>query len=376
MWSHRFEAADQRHTWTLEEVRRHLPHTPGIEWRSNASGTVMKVSVSPSAPRVVARLPLSTLGPSEWLHCKVQLCAKDLHPGPKPWEDGRLLLEWLGSNGTTSHDSLGSCRENLRSPSAEVMIRSETGPAMPTLRIEHIGTSGSFEVSELNLTAARESGIWTYGKWLLAGWMIVSLTLVLQSHLPERPGWSNTLAACLWVLMASQFVVPGPWKDAHPLWFPFSLQPDGATFLQHSPETSSNPINPPIPPASMTDLDARNDSLQLTTAPSLPPLGKLPDKGSLILKIKLQFQEVRELLHALLLAGPALLLAMLSGRRASLMLCISLSLLIEVAQFAFGYGSDLTDLADLTCDGLGIAIGLLCHRLIHKRHWYPTFLQS
>ena len=149
-------------------------------------------------------------------------------------------------------------------------------------------------------------------------------------------------ASAVWVLMGTQFAVPGPWKIQRSLVIPFVL----------GEETQPNPLE-----------TSTIQKMALVSGP-LPALGKMPAQGSLALRIKLKIKEARTFLHVLLLFAPSLLTILLVGRNPALFLMISLALGIELAQLAFGYGFDGGDVIDLTCDALGIALAaFVCKKL-------------
>lgn len=370
LWRYRFEPIPNQPSWSLSDLQHQLPPTPGISWVSSTSGPTLRVELHPTVPRVVTVLPLTSLGPTPLIHVKSALRSDHLIPGELPWMDGRLLLEWRSARGMRSHDPVGSCQYELENSTDSRVLRSEVGEAMPFLRIEHIGRSGAFEVSQLELMAVQETQLWRWGRWLLAGAWLVAVTLILRSHLPTLHIRNLLSASTLWIILAVNFVVPGPWKDINPLLLPFALAPASAAHTLANQTAPTPTLDAQPTPTSMHRAAVEPGSASES-------VGKLPEKGSLILKIKLHLRQFRLLLHALLLAGPTCLLALLTGYRPAAILACSLSALIELAQLSFGYGSDVTDLADLACDACGIGIGLLAARWIIAKNWKPiTWIRS
>ena len=137
--------------------------------------------------------------------------------------------------------------------------------------------------------------------------------------------------------MGVNFVIPGPWKVQRPMVLPFQLGdtsgPGGGAW---APAVETSPMGPQVIRAS----------------------GDIPVQGSLPLRVKFLITRARPVLHALMLAAPAFLIAALAGRRAAWFLSGLLAVLIELSQWAFGYGFGMDDVIDLVCDAAGIGLGL------------------
>jgi hypothetical protein len=336
LWVHRFERVPGLATWQLADLRTAAPPVQGLLWSEDAARTKLQLRTTEGGPPVAARLAIPGAPAVPGLHLRFRMSARGLVPGARNWEDGRFLIEWHPASGAgpVANELVGSIRSDERGGLIELVILAEGEDVMPSVRLENLGSSGEFELADLEITAVRERMLWKSGKWLLAGawlgWFAACIRL--------RPGiawWRALLAAAICVLMGIHFVVPGPWKPQRPLHQGFQLG-------EVSPARAAPPADPP-------------PSLQ---PGALPSLGKLPDQGSLILQIKVHAASIRPLLHALLLFGPALALAFLLGRKPALLLMSGMALAIESAQMAFGYGFDLVDVFDLACDAAGIGLAL------------------
>ena len=356
LWQHRFERDDAAPTIGLADLAEDGEISPGLRWKTDRDGaTILELELAPGAPKIARRLPLTTLGPVDFLLAEIQLEASELVPGREIWDDGRLMIEWQSQDGgkPLDPDYLGSARGSGRGQRIAFVCQPGRTPASAALRIENLGQSGVFRVLHCQLSIVRESAWWRYGQWALAAaWLGWAAVLAGWGHSsgPVRP----LLAATIWLLMATQSVIPGPWQSIRPL---------AATFAGITPPPAPRAEQPPAipePAASAAPAEA--------PAAAVQPLGKLPERGNLMLRIKARIQQARPLLHGLLFLVPTLAFALLVGRGRALILAALLALGIESAQALFGYGFDPMDLVDLACDATGIALALaLAARLTQWR---------
>ena len=348
-WAFRFERVAGLPTWNLADLQSGWAPVAGVEWAGTADRPHLRI-LSEGKPLAV-RLQIPGIPAVEGLHLNFRLSSQHLIPGSEDWQDGRFLVEWhhAGNERPPEEDGIGSAKYTIRGELENLVIMPSHGPAVPTLRLGHLGRSGGFELSELKITAVRERSLWKVGRWFLAiGW-IAWWTAFIRSW-PGISRWRAVSAAAIWVTMATQFVVPGPWKVQRPMVVDFHLggTPAGDFTAPHSadpPATQAAPSSGPV-----------------------VPLGKLPEQGSLVLRVKMAIARARPLLHALLLFGPALIFLFLLGRTPTLVLAGTLAVSIELAQVAFGYGFDVIDVGDLASDALGIVLALwLYGRIFEKR---------
>lgn len=340
LWAFRFERVEGLPDWGLEEIRAQVPDVPGLEWRETTDGLSLRVSVSPSRPKVAVRLVIPGMVSADFLHLRFRLSAMGLKPGGQVWEDGRLMVDWHSvlDPSKVETDPVGTIRDDIESDLQDIVVGSEHTSAIPALRVEHLGRSGEFTISGLKIEVIRERFAWRVGRWILCGlWWALAYSFIRSW---PRIGCSRAaIAAGIWVLMGVHFVIPGPWKIQKPIYPCFQLGPESREIHQVSPN---------------------RDSRATTTNPEpvsglLPPLAELPIQGSLFLKLKYTIQQARPLLHMLMLLGPMCVLSILVGIRPAFWLSSAIAVFIEMAQVAFGYGFGWDDIGDLLSDFTGIA---------------------
>lgn len=347
LWQHRFQRSAASPSIGLADLAADAAISPAVTWKAGRDGaTTLELELGPGTGKIARRLPLPALGPVDFLLAEIQLEALDLVPGREVWDDGRLLIEWHSADpgATMNPDYLGSARGSGTGARITMVCHPDRQPATPVLRVEHLGESGIFRVLHCRLSVVRESAGWRYGKWpLAAAWLAWAAAVAGwgRSSGPVRP----LLAAGIWLLMATQSAVPGPWQSIRPL---------GAPFAGIAPPDASRVTDPRVLPQPPADAAA----VEIPAA-RVEPLGKLPERGNLMLRIKSRIQQFRPLLHGLLLLAPTLAFALLVGRWRALALAALLAIGIESAQVGYGYGLDPMDFVDLACDAAGIALALV-----------------
>lgn len=361
LWRHRFERDPAHPTIDLADLLTGGGLAPGVALRQRPDGALMiELSRGAGEPARIQRLLLPGVGPADFLHVELQIGADQLVPGQAVWEDGRLMIEWHSQARGMEPDILASIRGQGILDPVRLVCRAEHGPALPTLRLEHLGQSGVFRVLDCRLTVVRQTLAWKIGRWvLLAAWFVWAAALAGGGRTSGRG--RPLLAAGLWLLVATQVVLPGPWQSIRPLGAPFT----GVTDLTTSaPPVLPQPVVPaPLPPAAAKEAPHHVEAL-----------GKLPMKGSLLLRIKDRIQQARPLLHGLLFLAPALAFALWVERWRAAILAALLAFGIEWAQALFGYGFDLMDAIDLGCDAAGIALALAIAPRIARWPWMRKFV--
>lgn len=347
LWNFRYERVPGCRVLGLEDLRALAPVVPGIEWDADADGTRVKVSLPQAGKKVAARVMLPYSKPVDLLHVSLRMKAHGLACGKEEWEDGRIMVEWLSPDGNERREinPASSVRDDEFFDLRGVVIGDGSPPGAVALRIEHLGRSGSYEVSGLEISVVRERLLWRVCKWFLA----VSWLVWFYGFIRSWPGVNRRralAAAGVALILGTQLVVPGPWPAQRPIVGAFCL---GAETLIDEP-----------------DLAAPQAAGSLSSG-VISPEGKLPDQGSFVLRVKFALRALRPLLHAMLLFGPALLMLCLVGRRPALLLMVMLALSIEFGQFMFGYGFDGTDVLDLVDDSIGIGLALLTYRSLGRR---------
>lgn len=342
LWTHRFERVPGLPVWSMADLRRDLPEPPGVEWTGTTEHPAARLKVDAQKPSVALRLAIPGAPALEMLQLRYRMVANGLIPGKEEWAFGRMTIEWHPQRGVgkVEQDPAGGIKLDEDSGNVMLIAVPENGPARPALRLEHLGIAGGFEVMDLELTAVRERAIWKTGRWfLVCGWLAWLVCFIGPG--PGIARWRVLAAAAVWLLMAIHFVVPGPWKIQRPLICAFQLGEvaDGQPSGQAPPLVAAQP-DPAI------------------SSGAVPATGKLPASGGLALRIKVIAAQARPLLHILLLMGPVFVSFLLVGHKPTLVLAVLVSLAIEGAQTAFGYGFDWIDLTDLATDAIGILLGL------------------
>lgn len=355
MWRFRFERLPDVPALTLADLRNiGLALPVGAVWTGNAEQPALRFTADSRQPRVVVRWELPGVPGVEALHVNFRMAAKNLKIGSQKWDDGRVLIEWSSttSGNRQEIDPVCSLRESESSGEVSLVVRASSGHSIPVLRMEHLGRSGELEISKLEMIPVKERTLWKSGRWVLLVLWFAWLLAVLSGV--SRPGWKGMLAAGIWLGMAVYFAIPGPWKTLRPIVIPFEI---GLPAASPPPEKQAVPDRKP----------SQSPSILSPAPPSPEALGALPLQGGWIIQVKSHLALLRPLLHSLLLGGPTLLFAWLVGRKPAVFLAIGLTVSIEAAQAAFGYGFDWVDVFDLFCDGLGIALGILIYQKISCR---------
>ena len=354
-WQHRFQVDPAYPAVDLADLVAASPVAAGVSWESApADPPRLTLKAGTPAHPVVQRLALPGLPPAEFLLFDFKAQAHDLVPGPMPWEDGRLMIEWHPEGREMKPEYLASVRERLTSEVSCLIATSDIGPALPALRLEHLGVSGSFSLERCRVTVVRETGWWRHGRWLLlAGWFAWAAGAAASG--PTSGLGRPLLAAAVWLVCATQWAVPGPWEVLRPMAPNFAGTP--------APE----PLSPIVPAARVTlppTIDPTPAAESPAPAAETESLGELEFGGSLLLKIKDKIKQARPIFHVLLFFFPAFLFAALVGRWRSVVLAGTLAAGIEGAQFLFGYGFDRTDVLDLLLDAAGIGLALFAHHRV------------
>ena len=362
-WQHRFEFVSGSCTSSLSELRAGAPDVAGggVSWRGSADKPVLRLEVDATHPNLVHRIGIPDCGVVKFLHLRLKLRADALLPGKQIWEDGRLMIEWHRPDGEGMKiEAIGSIRGDEMNED-NFVVSAAKGGAVPVLRLENLGISGAFELHEFELSEVRETAWWRYGRWILAAawlaWGVALVRSIQKTSLFRAMG-----AAAVFVTMGALAVVPGPWKVQRPFGDAFAIR--------EVPQSAAARTRVQSP----TDVTVQTDPTKLAAKPSTTPafaapqqaLGKIPVQGGLLLKAKHYLEPLRPLLHALLIMMPTLAMVWLAGWRSALVLAVLLSIAIELAQIAFGYGFDRVDVADLLHDAFGIAAAMALAKVYVK----------
>lgn len=342
LWAHRFERTPGQPVWHLADLRREMPAVAGVEWRGAPDHPALRLRVDPRNPQVAVRLALPGAGAVEMLHLRFRMSARGLTPGAQDWETGRFMIEWHPPDGSpeVEQDPVGGIKLDQQGDPVAFVARPQNGPAVPSLRLEHLGRAGEFELADLEIIAVHERALWQTGRWFLAiGWF-AWIAACIRSW-PGISRWRALCAALVWLLMGIHFVIPGPWKIQRPI---------GGDFRLGEPAHA--------PPAAKAPPSVAGQTPVVIASGAIASIGKIPERGSLALRVKHAIKQARPLLHVFLLFAPALAFVWLLGRKRALFLAVPLALAIELAQTAFGYGFGWDDVFDLVTDAIGIALAI------------------
>ncbi|MEK7950854.1 VanZ family protein [Luteolibacter soli] len=353
-WQHRFEIDPSYPHLSLDDLVRDAVPDPGVTIQRNPAGnTEVTLTAGNPSSAVVQLLPLPLPGKVEFLMFDFAVKAEGLVPGPSPWSDGRVMIEWHPAHHRMEAQYLVSSRGNDAAENPCVVDDSPHGPAVPVLRLEHLGSSGSFHLKHCRIDVVRETAWWRIGHWvLLAGWFAWAAVVATWGRTSGLG--ASLLAAALWVFCVTQWAVPGPWGSIRPLAPLFAIsEPAGRAVLSA----------PAVPPAAKPPASTATPPAQVPKS-----LGELPFGGSLLLEIKDRIKQARPLFHTLLFLGPTLVLVFLIGRWKSAVFAALLAGAIEWSQYLFGFGFDESDLFDLSFDALGVVLAILVHSRL-SRWW-------
>jgi hypothetical protein len=353
LWAYRFQRVPELRTWRLTDLCAATPELPGVEWIGSPDHPSLRLKIDSENSRVAARISIPGIPAVNLLHLRFRMSARGLAPGKEEWEDGRAMIEWHppGDAAVRENDPVGSVRYDEQLGPTDFVAFPVNAPAVPTLRLEHLGRAGEFELSDLEISVVEERAIWKTGRWILmCAWLAWGIACVRSW--PGIPWWRAILASTLWVFMSTQFVVPGPWKIQRSMIPSFRLGSESTKYFT---------------PSSAGLAAGTEKSLSSLNSGPLHALGKLPAQGSFVLRVKHRIQQARPLLHALLLFAPTLVLAFIIGKNPTLLLMGILALSIELAQLAFGYGFDWGDVFDLATDAFGIGLAMWAYGKMLKR---------
>lgn len=306
----------------------------------DSQGGPLRIERKMGEAAIARSIDLPIGGPVDFLHIKFSFRAVNLVGSAEKWEGGRLMVDWYGRDGhLVAHDTLVSLEgydENTQS--TEMVVPSKISELYPSLRVEHLGLSGAMEIHDLQAYAVRERGGF---QWFVFGLLILWSVWIygFVGLLAKVCCFRKVLGSMMLLGMGWLLAVPGPWAYPRAIGgsFDTGLLPDEQVTVIFSP-------------------------LDKKIANSLEPLGEMPVQGSWLVKVKIALSFLRPVLHVLLFAAPAFAMAMCCGPRCSWWSISMIAILVEVAQFGFGFGSDWIDLFDLLIDWLGIGAALWLYK--------------
>ena len=369
LWLYRFESRGAP-TKGLGDWVVGMEFTGGVDWSAPEGEGGLKLEVSEANPTVVQMVPLGEVRKQEWLHLDVELAARDLVVGKQKWDDGRLLLEWLGSGGGIRRDAIASARDSHRVDRVSLVVPVRDAPARAVARVENLGKSGELRVTRLDVTNVQERRWWRPAAAVVALlWLGMGIAVARSIG---KTGWLRSGAVGgIWLLALYHFVLPGPWAICRPIGKGFVMGPIGSAEAVMDAHRSADleavgenrtaerldALKTKTEANGSEDIDI-NRIEKLPTIPlAVTPAGEIGIQGSLVLRVKAALIWARPLLHIGLLMVPTLGFALLAGRRVAILLSASVAVLIESMQVLFGFGFDWMDCLDLLYDAAGIGLG-------------------
>ncbi|MGD7653533.1 MAG: VanZ family protein [Verrucomicrobiales bacterium] len=341
LWNWRFEMASEG-CWTVADLRIEPEQMEDVSVfkgenrvqveRRSGMGPVSARFLVPGAPEM------------SWLHLRFKMKARSVVRGDHEWESARFVIEWCQPDGRVVEQiPVSGLLEDWETGEEEQVVSVPSGMAVPVVRLEQLGKSGSFELLELEMRQVEERLVWKVGKWLLGAGFFAWMTLMAKWM--GTASWIRAMAGgSLWMLMAIQFVIPGPWGTERPLVSEFRLDGSGGAEV-----VAGEVVD--IPPL----------------AGSVAPIGEIPDQGSPVLKLKKVLRKVKQVLHVMLLLGFTVAMVVLVGEWAAVISAVLLAVGIELAQLVFGFGFDLLDVWDLAGDAIGVVLAVWVVRM--ARAW-------
>ncbi len=335
-WNSRFEA---------------VPGAPMVSVEASDKARLC-VERLPGERRIARSIDLPLGSDIEILHVQFSYRALHIVEGVEKWENGRMILDWYDQNQRlVAHDVIMNMKGHDENPrQVEMMVPTKQSNLIPKLRIEHLAASGTMEINDLMFLPVRLRhgfGVFAFGLVILWGYFLYDFV----SRLSEVSWHRRAIASVLLLGMAWFLVIPGPWVHLRPLAGGFSL---GA-----KPEEKRSAV------FSME---------QNKTADDLEPLGEMPVQGSWLFQVKVMLSFLRPVLHILLFAGPAFLLAVCCGTRCAWWASVAMVVMVEAAQAAFWLSVDWFDVLDLVVDCMGITAALWIYRKIISKKWFSRWV--
>ncbi|MFU8893625.1 MAG: hypothetical protein ACNA8L_08355 [Luteolibacter sp.] len=340
-WAHRFAPADGAARIGMDALQKIGPPSAQIRFDERGLG----ISARPNEPASESFF-IPGVGSPDHLFLRYHGVAHGIRSGSQRWEDGRLFVEWINEGRRVGISAIHSARDDQDSGGRVVVVSSPRKGAVPVLRLQNLGTSGTFEIRKLEIVAARERRVWAWGKWgIAAAFLGAVAAMVGGTKKPAR--WRGWVAAGVWLVVAAGYAFPGPWDAARPFVVPFS-------FVE-------------VPAAGPADVTAKAAAGWLAESIDAPTVERLPPPSDLGLRLKVGLPWLRPLLHVVLLFTPVLVMAWLVGGRRAFWLGWALSLSIEAGQLLYGFGFGWDDVGDLLINGLAISAAVWAHRKFSRR---------
>lgn len=345
--SYRFERIGGLPEFEIADLKRMNPQLPeGASWVGTPDdpSLVLEVVEGQAAVSVIFDPAYGTA--VEGMYVRSRLTAEGLVQGEKEWHDGRVFVQWRDEpgKGVVESDSVASASGTLTDKKDSMIARPEEGLGFATVRVDHRGVAGKFQIDKLEVIPVRERSGWFWVRIGLAvawaAWILVFLSGSNKGSLSTRIS-----ATLIWVSMCMFFAFPGPWKTLTPFFKPFDLGAQMAFVEQELGEVG-------------TELEKSGNETGLVaeiTAHAAPK--PIPASSAWIVRTKNRLKDLRILTHIAFYFLPAVAFVALVGKRRGTYLLAGLALAIEGSQIGFGFGFDYLDVLDLICAATAILLG-------------------
>jgi len=369
-WNHRYEPILASEVLTLEQVKTQTPGQTGVQWGVTDGKPILQFTKAAGDSSVVLKVPLPAPTDCSSIHLRYTLQAHNLKGGHNDWDDGRLNVTWMTSD-QRQIQQVASVRDNLKTSSPSIISVAPDGGFEPQLWIEHLGVSGIYEIADLEIVFVREKAWWGIVSGILiaasGGWILLTLRTLTQVNILRV-----LTASIITMILMLMMVVPGPWILQKPLVADsFEL---GSLKVSKADPTKSMVIpetvaEQAVAPSLVTPTLPQSPSESSAVSPQTKPTVQRTTviQQNWILGIKEKLKHFKIVLHGLLFGGVLIVLSGLIGLRPAVYVSMFLALATEVAQLAFGYGSDATDILDLLFDAMGVGAGVWLVMLVKKR---------
>ena len=377
VWQYRFIAAPGVPAMDLTYLPPEV--TKETEGMGEENEGFLRMTAAEEVPRIL--LKWTTPPAAKYAHFSVSASLENLKRGGMPWEDGRVLLIWMDPAGTPAKGHLPLWAGHCSSPSdpSDMIVPLQRAGAFPCFIIENRAKSGSFLLKSMVVQPLKQRP-WVPAAviLLICGWtgLIWSgLRATCSGHPVRWPRYA--CAAALWVAAAWFSSLPGPFVPWRPVFqsFPISKiappqakdEPPPATVpaptVAALPASQPQPAAPPSqdparPPAQAAGKSGPNAQTAQT------PVNRTAERmrGEFTSWIFGTVPMLKRPIHILGFAALTFLFCMLAGNASAARVALALGGLTEFMQWAYGFGFDAGDVADLVFDTLAVIAGVVFWR--------------
>lgn len=408
VWQYRFIAAPgvpaMDLTYLPPEVSK---ETVGVVEENGGS---LRMTAAEEVPRIL--LKWTRPPAADYAHFSVSASLENLKRGGMPWEDGRVMLVWMDATGNPAkgHLPLWAGHGGRPYDPSDMIVPLERAGTFPCFIIENRAKSGSFVLTSMVVQPLQQRPwVPATAVLLICGWtgLIWSgLRAMCHAHPVKWPRYA--CAAALWVAAAWFSSLPGPFVPWRPVFQAFPISPipppqakaeppptPAPVVVESSaPEHQAVPAPAPLPEAAVTPpaliaedaapmADATPPEATAPAAaaqeaapspfaqepapsaqPSEPPVKRPAERmrGGFTSWIFGTVPMLKRPIHVLGFTALTFLFCLLAGNARAAWVALALGGLTEFMQWAYGFGFDAGDVADLVFDTLAVIAGVIAWR--------------